>query len=57
MQTAICDYMATRPEVLRRTLTWDRGMEMTTTSDRRGYRHGLYFGDLHALAARQQREH
>ena len=29
MQTAICDYMATLPEVLRQTLTWDRGVEMT----------------------------
>jgi transposase, IS30 family len=29
MQTAICDYMATLPEVLRQTLTWDRGTEMT----------------------------
>ena len=29
MQTAICAYMATLPEVLRQTLTWDRGVEMT----------------------------
>ena len=29
MQTAICDYMATLPAVLRQTLTWDRGTEMT----------------------------
>jgi len=29
MQTAICTHMATLPEKLRRTLTWDRGVEMT----------------------------
>jgi IS30 family transposase len=29
MQTAICPYMAALPEVLRLTLTWDRGSEMT----------------------------
>ena len=29
MQTAICRYMATLPDVLRQTLTWDRGVEMT----------------------------
>jgi IS30 family transposase len=29
MQTAICEYMATLPETLRQTLTWDRGAEMT----------------------------
>jgi IS30 family transposase len=28
-QIAICNYMATLPEVLRQTLTWDRGAEMT----------------------------
>jgi transposase, IS30 family len=28
MQTAICEYMATLPDTLRQTLTWDRGSEM-----------------------------
>ena len=29
LQTSICDYMATLPDTLRQTLTWDRGTEMT----------------------------
>ena len=59
MQTAICDYMATLPEVLRQTLTWDRGVEMTNhvkIAEATGL--DIYFADPGlTLAARQQREH
>ena len=29
LQNSMCDYMATLPQTLRQTLTWDRGVEMT----------------------------
>jgi IS30 family transposase len=49
VQTAICDYMATLPEVLRQTLTWDRGTEMANhiqIAEATGL--DIYFADPHS---------
>lgn len=49
VQTAMCDYMATLPDVLRRTLTWDRGVEMANhvkIAEATGL--DIYFADPHS---------
>jgi IS30 family transposase len=49
VQTAICDYMATLPEILRQTLTWDRGTEMANhiqIAEATGL--DIYFADPHS---------
>lgn len=49
VQTAMCDYMATLPEVLRQTLTWDRGVEMANhvkIAEATGL--DIYFADPHS---------
>jgi len=46
MQTSICEYMATLPDTLRQTLTWDRGSEMANhaqIADATGL--DIYFAD------------
>jgi IS30 family transposase len=59
MKNALAATITTLPEQLRRSLTWDRGKEMSAHAQFK-VETGLpvFFADPHSpLAARQQREH
>ena len=59
VQQAIVAKMAQLPAILRRTLTWDQGSEMTNhIAIAEAAQLDIYFCDPHSpVAARQQRKH